>query len=194
LGEARAGAGAGFDPVFYVTLGSGVGGGLVVNGLIYHGAVPGEAEVGHLRLDRTGTTVEERCSGWAVDRRIRELIRKMPGSKLGELVAAGGSGGEARWLAPAFEAGDSAAGQIIDEVADDLAFALSHVSHLFHPEVIVLGGGLSLVGEPLREAVQSALARYLMKAFAPGPVIRLAGLREDVVPVGALVLAGGSVP
>ena len=67
LGEAMRGAGVGFNPVFYVTLGSGVGGGLVVDGRIYHGAKPGEAEIGHVRLDRNGTIVEARCSGWAVD-------------------------------------------------------------------------------------------------------------------------------
>ena len=70
LGEATRGAGVGSDPVFYATLGSGAGGGLISRGDIYHGAPPGEAEFGHLRLDRD-TTVESRCSGWAVDDRIR---------------------------------------------------------------------------------------------------------------------------
>ena len=80
LGEALRGAGVGHNPVFYVTLGSGVGGGLAVEGRVYHGAKPGEAEIGHVRLDRSGTIVEGRCSGWAVDRRIRELKVKEPGS------------------------------------------------------------------------------------------------------------------
>src|SRR3954471_8142480 len=75
LGEALKGAGTGQSPVFYVTLGSGVGGGLVFEGHIYHGARPGEAEIGHVRLDRDGTTIESRCSGWAVDQRIRELAK-----------------------------------------------------------------------------------------------------------------------
>ena len=73
LGEARCGAGVGLNPVFYVTLGSGVGGGLVAEDRIYHGTTPGESEIGHVRLDRKGTTVESRCSGWAVDARLREL-------------------------------------------------------------------------------------------------------------------------
>src|SRR3954452_24669159 len=105
LGEATRGAGAGLDPVFYVTLGSGVGGGLVAGGRVYHGAPPGEAEFGHLRLDRDGTTVESRCSGWAVDRRIRRL--KEQGST-GVLARAIGDtpGGEARHLAVALRAGD----------------------------------------------------------------------------------------
>ena len=74
LGEALRGAGRGHNPVFYVTLGSGVGGGLVVDRRIYHGVLPGEAEIGHVRLDRAGTTVESRCSGWVVDARIRGAV------------------------------------------------------------------------------------------------------------------------
>jgi glucokinase len=188
LGEALHGAGKAFDAVFYVTLGSGVGGGLVVNGEIYHGAVPSEAEIGHLRLDREGTIVEQRCSGWAVDRKIRESKKSGKRGVLADLVGEATSG-EARFLAKALEAKDSEAERILRETADDLAFALSHVVHLFHPEVIVLGGGLSLVGEPLRSAVEQALPPYLMKVFGEGPAVRLAGLGEDSVPMGCLAAA-----
>ena len=189
LGEALAGAGKGQNPMFYVTLGSGVGGGLVVDGAIYHGAAPGEAEIGHIRLDKGGSTVESRCSGWAADKAIRAAIADPPGSKLAELCQ-GMSRGESRHLAPALAAGDPLAQYIISRVADDLAFGLSHVVHLMHPEMIVLGGGLSLVGEPLRAAVQAALPQYIMEVFHPGPKIALASLAEDTVPVGALLLAG----
>ncbi len=154
LGEATRGAGAGFDPVFYVTLGSGVGGGLVVGGSIYHGLPPGEAEFGHLLLDRAGATVESRCSGWAVDAKIRRCVIDEPTRVLARLVN-GAAGGEARHLAAAIEAKDALASRILREAADDLAFALSRAIHLFHPQVIVLGGGLSLVGEPLRGGVRS---------------------------------------
>lgn len=188
LGEAKSGAGKGSNPVFYVTLGSGVGGGLVVDGHIYHGAKPGEAEIGHVRLDRTGVIVEQRCAGWAVDRKIREACKREPWSQLSQLTA-DADHGEARALAPALAQGDPLAQRILDEVADDLAFGLSHVTQLIHPEIIVLGGGLSLVGEPLRLAVATALSRYTMEAFAPGPRVALAGLGEDSVPVGALILA-----
>jgi glucokinase len=188
LGEARCGAGEGFDPVFYVTLGSGVGGGLVAGGAIYHGASPGEAEFGHLRLDRDGATVESRCSGWAVDARIRRLATDEPTSFLARSLPTQ-PGGEARLLVPALNAGDPAAGRVVREVAADLAFALSHAVHLFHPRVIVLGGGLSLIGESLRTAVAAHLPLHVMEAFAPGPEVRLAALGEDAVPVGALCLA-----
>jgi len=186
FGESRHGAGAGANPVFYVTLGSGVGGGLIVDGRIYHGAQPGESEIGHLRLHRRGATVESRCSGWSVDARIRALKSTDPSSALARMLGPD-PGGEARHLAAAFP--DPAAQRILAETADDLAFALSHVVHLFHPELVVLGGGLSKIGEPLRAAVDAALQPMIMEIFAPGPRVVLSALGEDAVPMGALELA-----
>ena len=188
LAEARLGVGAGMNPVFYTNSGSGVGGGLVVDGKIYHGFKPGEAEFGHIRLDREGTLVEERCSGWAVDRLVRESVAEEPDSILARLSTESGHTG-ARTLTPALAAHCPIAGRILEQTAEDLAFALSHVVHLFHPEVIVLGGGLSLIGEPWRAAVARLLPRFVMRALAPGPEIRLSGLGEDIVPAGALLLA-----
>lgn len=191
LGEAHRGQGRGAATVFYVTLGSGVGGGLVVDGTIYHGARPGESEIGHVRLDKSGTLVEQRCSGWAVDRRIQEAVALHPSSPLAELTQ-GAPRGQARFLAAALEREDPLAHAILSELADHLGFALSHVSHLMHPERIVLGGGLALVGEPLRLAVAEALRLYLMEVFQPGPALFLASLREDAVPTGALLLAASA--
>jgi glucokinase len=186
LGEALRGAGVGTNPVFYVTLGSGVGGGCVVDGRIYHGAAPGESEIGHLRLDRSGTLVEHRCSGWAVDAKIRALKSANIPSVLRERLPAT-PGGEARLLGQALAEKDGAAQAILAETAEDLAFALSHVTQLFHPELVILGGGLSLLGEPLREAVAQALPRFVMEVFGGGPKITMAALGEDAVPVGCIL-------
>ena len=191
LGEAQCGAGQGHNPAMYVTLGSGVGGGLIVDGRIYHGATPGEVEIGHVRLDRGGATVESRCAGWAVDRRIRAAIAAEPDGVLAGL-AGGEVGGEARHLSAALARRDPTAERILRETATDLAFGLSHAVHLLHPEIIVLGGGLSLLGEPLRAAVGQTLPAFLMDAFRPGPQIALARLAEDAVPVGALLLAASA--
>ena len=188
LGEAHCGAGRGSNPVFYFNMGSGMGGGLIVDGKIYHGEKPGEVEFGHLKLDRQGTTVESRCSGWAVDRRIRALATLKPEGRLARLVGEI-TGGEATHLVAALAAGDDTAQEVIDETAADLGFALSHVVHLFHPKIVVVGGGLSLLGEPLRAAVEKAMRAHVMEAFQPGPVVRQAELKEDSVPVGALLLA-----
>jgi glucokinase len=188
LAEARFGAGTGANPVFYTNSGTGVGGGLVVDGEIYHGAEPGEAEFGHLRLDERGTIVEDRCSGLAVDARVREIARSNPRSVLGRLAITD-PGREARHLAAALAAGDAVATTLLRDVTHTLAFALSHVTHLFHPQAIVLGGGLSLVGEPWRAAIADELPGFLMAALQPGPSVLLSTLGEDVVPRGALELA-----
>ena len=124
--------------------------------------------------------------------RIRGLRETEPTSFLARSLP-DAPGGEAKLLGPALLAGDPAAGRVVREVAADLAFALSHVVHLVHPRMIVLGGGLSLVGEPLRTAVAAHLPLHVMEAFAPGPVVKLAALGEDAVPVGALRLAGAVV-
>ncbi len=233
LAEASVGAAAAnaetpaADPVFYTNSGSGVGGGLIAQGRIYHGATPGECEFGHIRLERNrsngsaGATVQDRCCGWAVDAKIRAAIQRGEATVLRELIAAAAAsaagatplplregqgegratsnlvpsvspatpGGEARHLATALRAHDAVAARILRETADDLAFGLSHVVHLLHPQAIVLGGGLALIGEPWRQAVAAALPTYLMSAFQPGPRVLLSALGEDVVPVGALLLA-----
>jgi glucokinase len=188
LGETRCGAARGMNPVFYTNMGSGVGGGLVVNGSIYHGAPPTEMEFGHLRLYGPERILEEDCAGWSLDRAIRAAIQDTPDSPLARLVAAD-PGGEARHLATALEAGDPLAQFLISQLAGHLANALGVVTQLLHPEVIVLGGGVSLIGESLRSAVAELLPNQIMDILRPGPPIRLAGLREDSVPVGALLLA-----
>ena len=188
LGESIFGAGCEANPVFYTNSGSGVGGGLVVDGRIYHGATPGEAEFGHLRFDKSGTIVEDRCSGWALDGRVRAAAAA-GGTVLSKLVPPGTGRGEARYLSAAILQGDSIARTLLAHAADDLAFALSHVVHLFHPQIVILGGGVSLIGEPWRAAIAHALPRYLMTAFQPGPTVRLSALGENVVPVGALACA-----
>jgi glucokinase len=167
-----------------------VGGGCVAGGKIYHGAKPGEGEIGHVRLERNGTIVEQRCSGWALDKKIRAVVQKHPSSRLAQATH-GMERGEARALSAAADCPFTK--QVLSEWGEDLAFGLSHVTHLLHPEVIVLGGGLALVGEPLRAAVESVLPRFVMEAFAPGPRVALSALREDAIPVGALLLAAAGL-
>lgn len=203
LGEARQGVATGFAHVFYVTLGSGVGGGMVVNGQLYHGSLPGEAEIGHLWLvppgaDSPGQTIEQTVSGWAVDQQILDLLPQLPAdSVLRKLVEENQQAGRAdrsllrgpaTFLHEAYEQSDPVARMLIEQIGSVIALGLSHVVHLFHPDALVLGGGLSLIGEPLRAAVRQALPRFVMKAFQPAPIVLLAKLGEDAVPIGALAL------
>jgi len=188
FGEALYGAGRNYENVSYVTLGSGVGAGHVVNRKVYHGTTPGEMELGHVRLDKAGKTVQSSCSGWAVDEKIRKAIGENPKGVLAKLCKSA-NGTESRLLKDAIDQQDDIAIKILDETIDDLAFALSHTVHLLHPQTVVLGGGLSLIGEKLRSGIEKKLKEYLMDAFQPGPDIQISRLGEDAVPVGALALA-----
>lgn len=191
LGEAIHGAGADFNIVFYMTIGSGIGGGLIIDKKIYHGAFPGEVEVGHLRLNKQGDTLELLCSGWAVDKKIRNETKDERNSILAELVK-NKKNNEAKFLKQALEKNDVLARKILEEVSDNIAFALSHVVHLFHPEIIIIGGGLSLLGSELSKAITIILPQYVMRAFHPIPEIKIASLEKNVVPIGALELARSS--
>jgi glucokinase len=189
LGEACRGNGVVFDKVFYVTLGSGVGGGMIINGEIYHGAVPGESEIGLMAYDHEGNNIESMCSGWAMNARIRQYIAENPGSIIAGLVKKGNVP-ESGFLAEAIRLGDRGAEKLLDGSAGILGWGLSHVVHLFHPQIIILGGGLSLLGDLLVEKVSAKMGKFITKVFQPGPVVKTAALGEDVVGVGALLLAG----
>lgn len=192
LGEALYGAGQDFKSVFYVTLGSGVGAGFVHDKLVYHGGRHGETEFGHIRLNKQGLTLQDACSGWAVNEKIRKAIQHTPTTNLAEL-AKQFPGSEAAALSKAMADGDETANQIFHETMDDLAFALSHAIHLFNPETVILGGGLSLMGDMLRKNMEARIRNYIMDAFQPGPVIQLSSLKENAVPIGAAAMALGNL-
>ena len=188
LGEAVKGAGQSYNKVFYITLGSGMGGGFVMDKELFHGNMPGESEIGLVMFDKSGANFESRCCGWAVDAKVRQYVADHPETTLAQLAGTAGKS-EAQYLLPAIQQGDAGAIQILESTADDLAFGLSHVVHLFNPEIIIIGGGLSLIGDPLIDIVKKYIGKYLTKAFHPGPEIKLASLGEDVVGIGALLLA-----
>lgn len=189
VGEALVGAGKGETHVLYSNSGSGVGAGFVTHGRLYRGARNTEMELGHIRLDMQGTIVEQRCAGWALDRRIREGMQAHPDSVLARLHGDQKPGGEARHLVEATRLGDLPATRLLLETARSYAFALSHAVHLLSPSMIVLGGGVAQIGEPWREAVSAALYSFVMDALLPPPEVRLAELGEDTVPIGAMLLA-----
>lgn len=189
LAEATLGAGRGRRVVVYSNVGSGIGGGLVIDGRLYHGGGVTEMEIGHLRLSPRGGITEDVASGWSIDRRVREHIASHADSPLAGL-AAGQPG--ARQLVAAIAAGDRAAADILDDAARHYAVALSHAVQLLAPEVIVLGGGVAEMGEAWRGRVAGFLADFLMPPLRPGPDVVLAALGEDVVPVGAALVAAAA--
>jgi glucokinase len=175
LAEALFGAGRGFSPVFYMTVGSGIGGGLVIDGEIYRGCGRGAAEVGHLRpvYPLTPTPhddiLEHFASGWGIGR------------------AAGTTG---QTVADAARRGDPAALAVLDRAAQALAEGICSVVKLLCPRRVIIGGGVSLVGEELFfQPVRRYVTERGMAALAGLTEIVPAALGEEVVLHGALALA-----
>lgn len=191
LGEAILGAGRNATRVFYVTAGSGVGGGWIVDGRIDCGQGLGMAELGHTWVPdpQSGqpAELESICSGWAIGRRARAAAAQ----EASILPALAGSPNaiEARTVYAAAEAGDSVALRILQETTRTFGLAFANVAALFHPQVIVLGGGVALMGPLFWEPLEHEFARRILPPFAAGVRLLPSALREDAVPIGALCLA-----
>jgi glucokinase len=205
LAEALFGAGKGLSPIFYITIGSGIGGGLIINGEIYRGCGRGAAEIGHLSFSPSlsdepiwyrKNVLERKASGWAIERWAREIVcdKEHPqGNPLqGILRAAGGQRDQitAQHVRVAAEQGDPNARVILSSVVDWLTIALCQVIVLLCPRRIILGGGVSLMGEALLfRPLRLRVARYVFPPFADCYEIVPAALGEEVVVHGALALA-----
>lgn len=196
LAEALFGAGKGLSPIFYITVGTGIGGGLIIGGEIYRGVGKGAAEVGHLRpvyplRPSTGhdEIMEHWAAGWGIGRAGQDLER-LGGDVCGIRRVAGDRPITGKAVAEAAQQGDPVARRILDDAVQALAEGVCSVIKLLCPRRIIIGGGVSLIGEelffrPLREYV----AQRGMAAFAGLTDIMPAALGEEVVVHGALALA-----
>jgi glucokinase len=198
LAEARIGAGAGTSPVLYVTVGSGVGGGLIVDGQIYRAWGGGATEIGHLRIGDGDDppTLESIASGWGIGERARRLVQEglgtgRAGGRMLELAGGHVGGIDGEIVARAAELGDSQALAILREATRAMAIALGHATTLLAPRTIILGGGVSLMGEEFWfEPIRRELERRVFGPFRGTYRVVPASLGELVVVHGALVLAG----
>jgi glucokinase len=178
LAEALHGAGKGLSPIFYITIGSGIGGGFIIGGEIYRGVGRGAAEIGHLVVDFSddgAIILEKAASGWAIEGHARRVYN---------------ADRTAVWVAEAARKGDGAAIRILSDAWDHLANAIRHVAVLLCPRRIVIGGGVSLMGEAsLFEPLRRKVAERMFKPFADCYDIVPAALGEEVVVHGAIALA-----
>jgi glucokinase len=200
LAEALHGAGKGLSPIFYITIGSGIGGGFIIGGEIYRGVGRGAAEIGHLRFKQSKTdapgvlscsptplTVEEMASGFGIASRARwagpsdELLIRCNGI-LEDITA--------QMAAEAARDGDRFCQELLDSAWACLADAVCHIIALLCPRRIVIGGGVSLIGEKqLFEPLRQLVAVRVFKPFAGLTDIVPAALGEEVVLHGAIALA-----
>jgi glucokinase len=200
LAEALHGAGKGLSPVFYITIGSGIGGGLVIDSEIYRGVGRGAAEIGHLHVgEMVGEfpvyrPLESIASGWGMEKWAERLLGHRPDSLLHEYVAPGRSVTAAD-IARAASRGDEAAVSILDRAVEALAACIQHVITLLCPRRVVIGGGVSLIGDELLfDPLRRKVAENLFVPFAGLTDIVPAALGEEVVVHGALALARKRLP
>ncbi|HEV8298369.1 MAG TPA: ROK family protein [Acidimicrobiales bacterium] len=181
-GEARAGAGRGEDDVVLVTLGTGIGTGLVVDGRLVRGAHGFAGEGGHVIVDRDGPLHVTGLPGaWE---------HYASGTALGELARARGLAPSGEGLASLVGAGDAAALDTLDAYAREVAIGVADLVAVLDPAVVILAGGVSEIGEPLRARVESHLPSLLIGAkFRSRLRIVLAELGERAGAIGAALLA-----
>ena len=195
LAEALFGAGQGLSPIFYITVGTGVGGGLIIDGQIYRGAGRGAAEIGHLRtvypMSPRGhdEILEYYAAGWGVSQAATDASR-LGADASGIRRAAGNGPINGKVIAEAARQGDLTAHRILNEAVQSLAEGICSVIKLLCPRRVIVGGGLSLIGEDLWfEPLRKYVADRGMAALAGLTEIVPAALGEAVVVHGALALA-----
>jgi glucokinase len=198
LAEALWGAGVGHRNVFYATLGTGIGTGIVFERHIYHGRTGSAAEGGHVTIDYHGPVcgcgkrgcIEALASGPAIARRARERLVESRESSPKMLALAGGdvNAVNAEIVAEAFQQDDPLAAQILQETADFLAIWAGNIIDLLEPDVFIFGGGLSQFISGFFPRIREQLPHWCVnQRFAEIPIV-LAHYGSDAGIAGAAAL------
>ncbi len=196
LAEALFGAGKGLSPIFYITVGTGVGGGLIIDGEIYRGVGRGAAEIGHVRAWYRNMIPGEPCileavsAGPAIGNGLEPYLRLSGERLVGRTELIDVHPLTAERVAAAAGRGDEFAGYIMRDATEALGEAICTVIKLLCPRRVIIGGGVSLIGEELFfEPIRRYVAEHGMQALAGLTDIVPAALGEEVVIHGALALA-----
>lgn len=174
LAETRWGAARGYNNVFYATIGTGIGTGIVMDDEIYHGRTGAAGEGGHVSIDYRGPVcgcgkpgcIEVLASGSAIARRAREKVSSGRESSMLELAGAKLDGITGEIVAKAYTAGDALAREVLTESADMLAVWLSNMIDLLDPEVIVIGGGAAALYRPFLVSLRERVPRLTLNPRA----------------------------
>jgi glucokinase len=196
LAEHLYGAGRGAQNVVLLTVGTGIGGGLILNGEIYRGSTGAAAELGHIVIEEDGPPCQGNCpnhgcvealaSGTAIAKAGRAVAERDPGSALGKALAAGPITGKT--VTELALAGDERAREVVAEAGRHLGVALSSLANIFDPDVFVIGGGVSVVGDLLLDPARAELRSRALPPQNERPV-KLAELGPDAGMIGAAAMA-----
>lgn len=195
LGEWAYGAGRGENHLAYIKVGSGVGAGLLLNGQIYQGATGSAGEIGHLTVDENGPMcdcgnagcLEALAGGKAIARMGREAVQKNQRtilSSIGPIEEL-----SARDVAAAARRGDLVAQQIIGSAGRYLGIAIAGLVNIFNPRMVVLGGGVSQIGDLLLQPIRDTIQRRSLPGASKFIKINTAVLRRRSSSMGAVVQA-----
>lgn len=191
LGEWWCGAAKGGRNVVGLTIGTGIGGGLILDGKLYHGASDAAGEIGHTTIDSTGRRckcgnygcLEAYASGPAIAMRAREAMEFDGSSILTEIVEGDLSRVTAQTVFEAAKRGDQIALEVVRDTAHFLGVGLSTLINVFNPDTVVIAGGVTQAGDLLFDPLRAEIRR---RAFKPA----VEACR--IVP-GALPLSAGVV-
>ena len=167
LAEALWGTGRGYRNVFYATVGTGIGTGIVFDGRIYHGRTGAAAEGGHVSIDYRGPRcgcgkpgcIEVLASGPAIAKRARARLLAEPGrgSAILDLVGGDREAVTSEAVGQAFAGGDALAREILDQTVDFLSLWLGNMIDLLEPDVIIMGGGVAAILRPFFAGIRDRL-------------------------------------
>jgi glucokinase len=190
LAEARVGAGRSASSMLYVTVGTGIGGALLIDGRLIRGASETAGEIGHMVMNPSGPLcgcgnygcLEQYSAGPAIERRAAELIREGAPSILSE-IAADRLTGES--VAEAARAGDAVGLRAYQDAGTWLGAGIASVVNLFNPATVVVGGGVAQTGDLLMSPVRSSVRHHSLNRAFEALTINTAMLGTDAGILGA---------
>lgn len=197
LGERWKGAGENNPNVIFITLGTGVGGGIIAEGNLLHGASGCAGEIGHITVDPDGfdcTCGKKGCletvsSATGVVRVARQLSEEYAGNSELKKAIDDGQDVSSKDVFEYAQAGDSFALRVVDRVCYFLGLAVGNLGNTLNPSSIVIGGGVSAAGEFLRIRVQNYFEEFTFPQVREGTSIKLAQLGNEAGVIGAASLA-----
>lgn len=192
IGEYMLGAGKGKDNIVYVTVSTGVGGGAIINGEVYRGNTANALEVGHMTLDPNGPIcgcgnpgcLEAISSGTAIAKRAKEALASKVETSLRQYDTI-----TSYEVFVEAKNGDPVASEIVDRALTYLGIGIGNLMLAFDPSMVIIGGGVSKVGDILFDKVQSIVNRRTFKTISESCEIVPARLSGDAGVLGAVSLA-----
>ncbi len=198
--ESISGVSRGCSCSVFLTLGTGLGAGIVINGRPWSGAHGVGSEIGHMTLVVDGVPctcgndgcVERYCSATAIIRMAKQSCLGYPDCDMVQRVKGDLDRIDAKVVIDSAKAGDPVAMRVFDRYCKYLAITVNNITAFLDPEMIVLGGGVSTAGDFLLNNVREQLPRYLMYKTLPSPELRLAQLGNEAGIIGAALLGACS--